>query len=166
MPLHKILKQERAQALSNPVVIGLAAILVTAGIVLAWATMIALVSSGNYLLSLLASVPLGAGLGHYALATVRYCRPQWFKPEEPTEHAEQPKADSTTAAGTTDFERGRQAELDRLAKELFERGGFATLQLNPDPLALPRMRFVEPHETQPVDSVRLHDGVFLVRKQG
>lgn len=94
MPLHKILKQERAQALSNPVVIGLAAILVTAGIVLAWATMIALVSSGNYLLSLLASVPLGAGLGHYALATVRYCRPQWFKPEEPTEQAEQPKADT------------------------------------------------------------------------
>ncbi|HFK2002879.1 TPA: hypothetical protein ACGW3W_002174 [Pseudomonas aeruginosa] len=62
------------------------------------------------------------------------------------------------------FERGRVAEQDRLATELFERGGFATLQLNSNPDGLPRMKFVDPSDTQCVNAVRISDGVLLVRK--
>lgn len=62
------------------------------------------------------------------------------------------------------FERGQVAEQDRLARELFERGGFATLQLNPNPYGLPRMKFVGPSDTQCVNAVRISDGVLLVRK--
>lgn len=64
------------------------------------------------------------------------------------------------------FERGQVAEQDRLARELFERGGFATLQLNPIPDGLPRMKFVDPSDTQSVNAVRISDGVMLVRKSG
>lgn len=61
------------------------------------------------------------------------------------------------------FERGRVAEQDRLATELFERGGFATLQLNSNPDGLPRMKFVAPSETQAVNAVRLSNGLVLVQ---
>ena len=64
------------------------------------------------------------------------------------------------------FERGRVAEQDRLATELFERGGFATLQLNTNPDGLPRMKFVDPGDTQQVVAVRISDGIMLVRKPG
>lgn len=64
------------------------------------------------------------------------------------------------------FERGRVAEQDRLATELFERGGFATLQLNTNPDGLPRMKFVDPGDTQHVVAVRISDGIMLVRKPG
>lgn len=55
-------------------------------------------------------------------------------------------------------EEGRLDEQDRLAFELFERGGFATLQLNPNPTHIPRMRFVDPSKAQPVAGVRLNAG--------
>jgi hypothetical protein len=65
---------------------------------------------------------------------------------------------------SSEFERGRQAEMDRLATELFKRGGFGTLQLNTCPGSFPRMRFVDPGTTQQVRAVRIGDGVMLVRK--
>lgn len=64
----------------------------------------------------------------------------------------------------SEFERGRQAEMDRLATELFKRGGFGTLQLNTDPHSFPRMRFVDPAATQRVKALRIGDGVMLVKK--
>lgn len=67
-------------------------------------------------------------------------------------------------SGSTEFEKGRLAEHDRLLTELLDRGGFATLQLHQTPDHLPRMRFVQPSETQPVGAVRLSDGIILVRK--
>ena len=44
---------------------------------------------------------------------------------------------------------------DNLAVEVLERGGSATLQLNEDPLALPRMKFVTPEEAHPVAIARI-----------
>lgn len=63
---------------------------------------------------------------------------------------------------SSQFEKGRMAEQDRLATELFERGGFGTLQLNSNPDGLPRMKFVDPSETQQVRAVRIGDGIMLV----
>lgn len=60
------------------------------------------------------------------------------------------------------IERCIQICHDNLASQLFERGGFATLQLNANPLALPRMEFVAPDETYPINSLKV-DGVRLVR---
>lgn len=60
------------------------------------------------------------------------------------------------------IERCIQMCQDKLASQLFERGGFGTLQLNPNPHAIPRMQFVEPDKTQVVNSVKI-DGVRLVR---
>lgn len=65
-----------------------------------------------------------------------------------------------------EFERGKMAEQDRLAVELFDRGGFATLQLNQLQDGVPRMRFVSPSNTHPVRAVRLRDGVILVKANG
>lgn len=56
------------------------------------------------------------------------------------------------------------AMLDNLAADLFERGGFATLQLNP-PGTVPRMRFVLPAETHPVSSVKM-DGAIVTKTEG
>lgn len=80
MAIIEILKPETAQALSNRVVVGLASCLVVGCLVLIWATMSALWKAGHPLLALLIMTPLGTGLGHYGVATIRYCRPGWFKP--------------------------------------------------------------------------------------
>lgn len=56
------------------------------------------------------------------------------------------------------------AVLDNLAADLFERGGFATLQLNP-PGVVPRMRFVPPDEPHPVSSVKMA-GAILAKNEG
>jgi hypothetical protein len=66
--------------------------------------------------------------------------------------------------GSSEFEKGRLAEQDRLATELFNRGGFATLQLSQSPDHIPRMKFVDPSETRQVDAVRIGNGILLVRK--
>lgn len=58
---------------------------------------------------------------------------------------------------------GCQSENNRLATELFKRGGFASLQLNPDPHGIPRMRFIEPHDAKPVDAMRLDTGIIILR---
>lgn len=55
------------------------------------------------------------------------------------------------------------AMLDNLAADLFERGGFATLQLNP-PGTIPRLRFVLPDETHPVSSVKMA-GAILAKNE-
>ncbi|EPG9350648.1 TPA: hypothetical protein L4F62_006468 [Pseudomonas aeruginosa] len=81
MALIEILKPETAQALSNRLVIGLAALLVLGCLALILATMSALLKSGHPLLALLIITPLGTGLGHYCVGAIRYCRPGWFKPE-------------------------------------------------------------------------------------
>lgn len=60
-------------------------------------------------------------------------------------------------------EEGARDEQDRLAMTLFERGGYGTLQLSRDPDYIPRMRFVDPSEVQPVDAVRLGDSTLLIR---
>lgn len=68
------------------------------------------------------------------------------------------------AARITALEEGRRAESDRLATELLQRGGFATIQLNAHPFGLPRMKFIHPSEATPVNAVRLDDGMIIVRK--
>ncbi len=79
MAIIEILKPEKAQALSNRVVIGLAICLAIGCLALIWATISALWKAGHPLLALLIMTPLGTGLGHYSVATIRYCRPDWFK---------------------------------------------------------------------------------------
>lgn len=61
-------------------------------------------------------------------------------------------------------EEGSRAESDRLATELLQRGGFATIQLNTHPYGLPRMKFIQPSEATPVNAMRLDDGMIIVRK--
>lgn len=73
------------------------------------------------------------------------------------------EVDSKKKPANSEFERGRLAEQDRLATELFERGGFATLQLNSNPDGLPRMKFVDPGDTQQVGVVRIGSGIMLVK---
>lgn len=68
------------------------------------------------------------------------------------------------AARNTALEEGRRAESDRLATELLQRGGFATIQLNAHPYGLPRMKFIHPSEATPVSSMRLSDGIILAKK--
>lgn len=79
MAIIEILKPEKAQALSNRVVMGLAICLVVGSLALIWATMSALWKAGRPLLALLNMTPLGTGLAHYSMASIRYCRPDWFK---------------------------------------------------------------------------------------
>jgi hypothetical protein len=38
-------------------------------------------TGGHPLPALLVMAPLGTGLGYHNVATIRYCRPDWFKPE-------------------------------------------------------------------------------------
>lgn len=64
-----------------------------------------------------------------------------------------------------EYERGKLAEQDRLAVELFDRGGFATLQLNQNPDGIPRMMFVNPSDTLQVRAVRIRNGVILINKE-
>lgn len=60
------------------------------------------------------------------------------------------------------LEKGKEEAADDLATELFERGGFATLQLQP--LKIPRIKFVQPNETLPVDRSKADEfGFFDVK---
>lgn len=61
-------------------------------------------------------------------------------------------------------ERGKQEAWDQLAADVFQRGGFATLQLNPVPGHLPRIQFINPEEVQPVYAYRASQGVYVVRE--
>lgn len=61
-------------------------------------------------------------------------------------------------------ERGKQEAWDQLAADVFERGGFATLQLNPVPGNLPRIRFIRPDEARPVYAYRASQGAYFVRE--
>jgi len=81
MALIHIIKQERAQALSDRVVWCLIVVSALACVALTVGTMSVLVTAGYWWLALLIIGPLGTGLGHTAIEWVRYCRPQWFKPE-------------------------------------------------------------------------------------
>jgi hypothetical protein len=83
----EIIKPEHARALSNRSVIALAATMAIGCLALIWSTMSALLNGGHPLLALLIVTPLGTGLGHYCLSTIRYCRPGWFKaaPDAPAE---------------------------------------------------------------------------------
>ncbi|EPQ6932462.1 hypothetical protein ACUVZD_000105 [Pseudomonas aeruginosa] len=85
MALIEIIKQERARALSNRAVIGLAAFLIVVSVLLVVATLGVLMKAGYWWLALLVMTPLGTGFGHYCVVTIRYCRPQWFKPEPAVE---------------------------------------------------------------------------------
>lgn len=51
---------------------------------------------------------------------------------------------------------------DDLAFSVFERGGHATLQLNPDPDAVPRLRYIDAADARPVSSAKI-GGMLLVR---
>lgn len=53
------------------------------------------------------------------------------------------------------FAAGKAAGEDYLAAELLERGGFATLQLNADPLGVPRMRFILPEASESVQAAKI-----------
>ncbi|MBE1299769.1 MAG: hypothetical protein GJ680_07670 [Alteromonadaceae bacterium] len=57
---------------------------------------------------------------------------------------------------------GRALEQDRLASEIFERGGYATIQLSESD-KIPRMKFVEPSNTQKTKSLKLSDGTVILR---
>lgn len=48
---------------------------------------------------------------------------------------------------------------DDLAATLFEKGGFGMLQLNPKPLDLPRMRWINPADAVPVDAVKIGNSI-------
>ena len=51
---------------------------------------------------------------------------------------------------------------DNLAAQLLERGGYGTLQLNPDPTAAPRIRFIRNGEGLPASAAKI--GGALVHK--
>lgn len=51
---------------------------------------------------------------------------------------------------------------DELAANLFERGGYGVLQLNPNPHAVPRIKYVDFDAVQPVSAVKI-GGVLIVR---
>lgn len=55
-------------------------------------------------------------------------------------------------------------EQDRLASELLDRGGYGTLQLNPNPHSLPRIKFVGPADVQPVSVAKIGD-TLIVRNE-
>ena len=46
---------------------------------------------------------------------------------------------------------GIQSANDELATQLFKRGGFSTLQLNPRPGNLPRVRFIDVKDAVPIE---------------
>lgn len=50
---------------------------------------------------------------------------------------------------------------DDLAASLLERGGHGTLQLNPDPHAIPRIQFVAPDKTQTVQAAKIGNVVIV-----
>lgn len=79
-------------------------------------------------------------------------------------HTQAEVAQQVEHARLAAHEEGRRAENDRLATELLERGGFATIQLNSNPLGLPRMKFIDPREATPVAAMRLDDGIIMTRK--
>ncbi|MGP0171150.1 hypothetical protein ACSVIJ_04630 [Pseudomonas sp. NCHU5208] len=80
MPIRKLISPERAQALSDPVVIGLALSLAVVCLALIWTVFSTLVDSGHIVTSILVMLPLAKGLSHYSEVTLRYFRPGWFIP--------------------------------------------------------------------------------------
>lgn len=80
MALIHVIRQEKAQAISNKALWTLIAICGAAGLALIVATMTVLFEAGYWWLALLIIGPLGTGLGHTSSEWIRYCRPHWFKP--------------------------------------------------------------------------------------
>ena len=81
MALIHVIKQDKAQALSNKSVWVLIAVIASACLALIVATMTVLVEAGYWWLAVLVISPLGTGLGHTSSEWIRYCRPHWFKPK-------------------------------------------------------------------------------------
>lgn len=81
MPLIHVIRQNKAQALSNKAVWVLIAVIGLACLALIGATMTVLFQTGYWWLALLIVGPLGTGLGHTSSQLIRYCRPNWFKPK-------------------------------------------------------------------------------------
>ncbi|HEP8970145.1 TPA: hypothetical protein VDU83_002481 [Pseudomonas aeruginosa] len=79
MVLIKILRPETVQALSDRAVIAMAVGIGLASLLLVLFSVHALLGAGHVWLAALVVLPLGSGLGRYAVDTVRYCRPTWFK---------------------------------------------------------------------------------------
>jgi hypothetical protein len=82
MALIHVIKQDKAQALSDKTLWILIAVFGSACLALIVATMTVLVDAGFWWLALLIIGPLGTGIGHTSIEWLRYCRPQWFKPTD------------------------------------------------------------------------------------
>jgi fatty acid desaturase len=82
MALIHVIRQDKAQALSNKAVWTLIVVIGLACLALIGMTMTVLVQAGYWWLALLIVGPLGTGLGHTSSEWIRYCRPQWFKPKK------------------------------------------------------------------------------------
>lgn len=85
MVLLRIIKREKMLALSNRAVLCLAFIMVLWAMALILGTCAALYEAGYWWLILAIASPLGAGLGRGITDELRYCRPDWFKPD-PADH--------------------------------------------------------------------------------
>lgn len=66
-------------------------------------------------------------------------------------------------ANAESFRNGKVSELDRLAAELFERGGYGTLQLAEGDI-VPRMRFVDPTDVKNINSFKASSGIVIRKK--
>lgn len=82
MALIHVIRQDKAQALSNKAVWTLIVVIGLACLALIGMTMTVLVQAGYWWLALLIVGPLGTGLGHTSSEWIQYCRPQWFKPKK------------------------------------------------------------------------------------
>lgn len=67
-------------------------------------------------------------------------------------------------ANAESFRNGKVSELDRLATELFERGGYGTLQLAEAGDTVPRMRFVDPTDVKNISSFKASSGIVFRNK--
>lgn len=81
MALIHVIRQEKAQALSNKAVWVMIVAIGLACLMLIGTTMTVLYHAGYWWLALLIVGPLGTGLGHTSSEWIRYCRPHWFKPK-------------------------------------------------------------------------------------
>ena len=79
MALIHVIRQDKAQALSNKALWTLIAVWGATCLALIVMTMTVLFEVGYWWLALLIIGPLGTGLGHTSSEWIRYCRPQWFK---------------------------------------------------------------------------------------
>lgn len=81
MALIHVIKQDKAQALSDRALWILIAVSCAGYLALIFTTMTVLFDAGYWWLALLIIGPLGTGLGHTSSEWIRYCRPHWFKPK-------------------------------------------------------------------------------------